>query len=362
MQLRIMRRWVVSFAAWTVVVLLFAGQFYTYDAVHSVVGPPSLYLRWSMQEWYPWAVLAPVVWWLARRYPFESGRRARVLLIHLGASLVIAIVSLFGDAIMDHLIDPTGGSIGANVLHLLSKHTAISILTYWILVTIAQLWRRAMRASQLETQLARARLAALRMQLHPHFLFNTLYAIGTLIHEDPTAAEEMVVRLGALLRASLADGESQEIPLARELEFLRWYLGIEQTRFQERLTVEIAIDDDALDCAVPSLVLQPLVENAIRHGIGRHAGVDTIVITGARDNGMLRLEVRNTNSVLEPAAEDAARRGVGLSNTRERLSSLYGAAAALNLRRLDPRGVAATIVLPARPVGRAHFTDVAAVS
>jgi two-component system LytT family sensor kinase len=361
MHLRFMRRWILSFASWTAVVLLFAGQFYTYDAVHGTAGPLSQYLRWSMQEWYPWAVLAPLVLWLARRYPFESGRRMRVVPIHIVASIVVAIVSLLGDALVDHLIDPTSGSISANVLHLLSKHTAISILTYWILVTIAQLWRRAMRASQLETQLARARLAALRMQLHPHFLFNTLYAIGTLIHEDPAAAEEMVVRLGELLRASLADEKSQEIPLARELEFLRWYLGIEQTRFQERLAVEIAIDDDALDCAVPSLVLQPLVENAIRHGIGRHAGVDTIVITGARDNGMLRLEVRNANSVLEPTPEDAVRRGVGLSNTRERLSSLYGAAAVLSLRRLDPRGVAALIVLPARPVDRARFSDAAAV-
>jgi two-component system LytT family sensor kinase len=357
MQLRIMRRWIVWFAGWTVVVLLFAGQFYTYDAVHGVAGPLSQYLRWAMQEWYPWAILAPVVLWLARRYPLEPGHRARVLPIHVGASIVFAIVSLLGDAVADHLIDRTSDSIGANVLHLLSKHTAISILTYWILLTVAQLWNRAMRASHLETQLARARLDALRMQLHPHFLFNTLHAIGTLIHEDPAAAEEMVVSLGALLRASLADEASQEISLARELECLRWYLDIERTRFQERLAVEIAIDDDALDCAVPSLVLQPLVENAIRHGIGRHAGVDTIVITGTRDNGMLRLEVRNTNSVLEPPPEDALRRGVGLANTRERLSSLYGAAAALDLRRLDPRGVAATIVLPARPAGRRRSAD-----
>jgi two-component system, LytTR family, sensor kinase len=347
-----MRRWIVWFAGWTVVVLLFAAQWYAYDAMHGPAGPPFQYLRWSMQEWYTWALLSPIVLWLAARYPLEPGRSTRVLPIHIGASVIVASVALLAEACVAHVIDPTSGPLGVGILHIFSKHTAISILTYWVVVGIALLWHREVRASRLETQLARAQLAALRRQLHPHFLFNTLYAIGTLIHEDPAGAEDMVVRLGALLRASLAEEDVQEISLRRELELLEWYLGIEQTRFQERLTVEIAVDENALDCAVPSLVLQPLVENAIRHGIGRHAGRDTIIITGARAGDRLTLEVRNANSVLEPAPEDAMRRGVGLSNTRERLSRLYGAAALLTLRRLDPHGVAVTIAMPARPAPR----------
>jgi two-component system, LytTR family, sensor kinase len=333
-------RWIIWFAGWTVVVLLFAGQMYVYDALHDGAGPWFQYLHWSMQEWYTWAVLSPIVLWLAVRYP-------RAWPIHIGASITIGITALFVEAIVSHLTDPTPGVLGTlrgQFLLLLSKHTAISIMTYWVLVGIALFWQREVRSTQLETQLAKAQLSALRMQLHPHFLFNTLYAIGTLIHEDPDGAEEMLIRLGQLLRASLAEEDVQEIALRRELEFLDWYLGIEQTRFQERLAVELSVDDDALDCAVPSLILQPLVENAIRHGVGRHAGHDTVVIRGRRDNGYLRLEVRNSNSVLEPSPD-----GVGLSNTRERLARLYGAAGALSLERLHPRGVAVTIQLPARP-------------
>ena len=342
-------RWMIWFAGWTVVVLLFAGQWYTYDALHGGAGPAFQYLRWSMQEWYTWALLSPVVLWLAMRYPFEPRRPARTLPIHIVASLAITGAALFVEAVASHLAEPDSGTLGAMFLHLVSKHTAISLLTYWALVGIAQMWHREVRASQLETQLAKAQLSALRMQLNPHFLFNTLYAIGTLIHEDPAGAEDMLIRLGQLLRASLAEEDVQEIALRRELEFLEWYLGIEQARFQERLTIQLSVDDDALDCAVPSLVLQPLVENAIRHGIARHTGHDTVVIRGRRDNGLLELEVRNSNSVLDPTPDEALQRGVGLSNTRERLARLYGAAGALRLKRLDPRGVAVMIQLPARP-------------
>jgi two-component system, LytTR family, sensor kinase len=334
-----MRRPLLWFAGWTVVVLLFATQWYAYDALQGTAEPPWHYLRWSMQEWYTWALVSPLVLWLERRYPVEP----RTIPIHIGASVIVSGVALLAEAMVANLFDPNGGTLGAALLHYISKHTAMSILTYWVLVAIASLWRREIRASQLETQLARAQLSALRMQLRPHFLFNTLYAIGTLIHEDPAGAEDMLLRLSALLRASLVEEDVQEIALRRELEFLDWYLGIEQTRFQERLTVHMAVDDEALDYAVPSLLLQPLVENAVRHGIGRHKGSDTIVISGRREGHTLHLEVRNTNSVLETAAPE----GVGLSNTRARLARLYGAAGTLTLRRLDPCGVLATITLPA---------------
>jgi LytS/YehU family sensor histidine kinase len=183
----------------------------------------------------------------------------------------------------------------------------------------------------LQAQLAQSRLQVLKMQLHPHFLFNTLHAAATLAREDATATEDMLLRLAELLRAYL-DDDRLEISLTQELQLIDLYLGIQRVRFKDRLTSRMDIAVDALGCAVPSLILQPLVENAIGHGIGKHVGEDCIEIDGYREGGYLCLDVSNRNSTLDMAEGALAARGIGQSNTRLRLRELYGDAAQLTIR------------------------------
>jgi two-component system LytT family sensor kinase len=228
-------------------------------------------------------------------------------------------------------------------------------LTYWALVLAAQFYRlydesrnRQLRAARLATQLSAARLESLRSQLQPHFLFNTLHAAVGLVHDDPDGAEDILLRLSQLLRISLVDFNSNEISLRKELEFIDCYVGIQQRRFGERLRVLHSIDPSLLDSAVPSLILQPLIENAIRHGIGTHKESDLISVNALRDGGNLRLEVCNRSSTLSGTLNQLLSRGVGLANTNARLRELYGERQALQLLNLEPRGVCVRMTFPAR--------------
>src|SRR5262249_41010278 len=206
----------------------------------------------------------------------------------------------------------------------------MTLLTSWVIVALSdgiqyyeQARSRELAWARMETALANAQLQALSMQLHPHFLFNTLHAISTLISDDPRAAQEMVLKLGDLLRATLNKMDQHEVSLKQELDLLDCYLAIEQTRFGDRLLVHREIDPATLQCAVPTLIFQPLVENAIRHGIDKHRQKDQITISARTENERLALEVQNRTGKME---DDAGRRarGIGLSNTVARLEQLYG--------------------------------------
>jgi sensor histidine kinase YesM len=190
--------------------------------------------------------------------------------------------------------------------------------------------------------LQRAQLEALRSQLIPHFLFNTLHSIAELIHENPRHAEQMVLQLGELLRKSLKT-QALEVPLAEELEFIRSYLAIEQTRLGERLELRWKIDPAVLGARVPSLILQPIVENAVRHGIAASPRGGRLEIAAARIDDQLRLEVRDNGPGFKPD-DDATRSGIGLSNTRARLERLYGDRAGFTLTH--DGGVVASLALP----------------
>jgi LytS/YehU family sensor histidine kinase len=214
----------------------------------------------------------------------------------------------------------------------------------------AEKTRREIEASRLTTELAQSRLQALKSQLQPHFLFNTLHAIVTLLDEDKVSAEDMLLRLSELLRAFLEDYQGQEITLRQELTLIELYLGIQRTRFKDRLTTQIYIAPDTLDCAVPSLILQPIVENAIRHGIGQRIGADCIEIESRREGDTLCLDVRNRNSSLAAVPGAASGHGIGLSNTRLRLKELYGDAAQVRLDMIWPEGVACRIRMPFREI------------
>lgn len=335
---------------WTAVVVVFAMQGYVYDVFNSGDHRWAIsdYLRWSMIQWYTWAALAPLVFQLGERFPIVTPLRLRSLGRQLLASGGVTALAMLIGAIV------SPGSFSEQLGQFIGKHFAIGLLTYWSLLAIQQALhyrsesdRRELEAGRLAIELAQSRLQALKTQLQPHFLFNTLHAIVTLLEEDTASAEDMLLRLSELLRALLEEFDGQEITLRHELKLLDLYLGIQRKRFGDRLTTRMYIDPATLDCAVPSLLLQPIVENAIQHGIGRHAGADQVEIESRHEDGQLRIEVRNRNSTLDNRS-GAAGHGIGLSNTRLRLQELYGDAAEVRLDMLWPQGVVCRIRMPSR--------------
>lgn len=339
---------------WTAVVVVFAIQRSMNDALNGTNWAGHVYLRWSMIQWYTWAALAPLVFRLAERYPIQAPLRLRGLGMQLLASVGVTLLALVIGALVSTMFEPS--SFRQQLWFFLSMHFATGLFTYWALFAIrqalhfhAEKTRREVEASQLAAELAQSRLLALKSQLQPHFLFNTLHAIVTLLDEDKASAEQMLLRLSDLLRAFLEDYDGQEISLRQELALIELYLGIQRTRFKDRLTTQIYIAPDTLGCAVPSLILQPIVENAIRHGIGNRVGSDCVEIESRREGDRLCLEVRNRNGTLESGAT-AQGHGIGLSNTRLRLRELYGEGADVRLDMLWPQGVACRIRLPFREV------------
>lgn len=337
---------------WLAIVFLFAIQWFIYDAARGDADRFRYYLWWSC---YTWGILTPVVVHFAYRNPIKASTWKRALPLHLAGSFVLVAAEISIEAMLGKLRLHHNLSVQEALRHYFTRHTQVSLLTYWMLLAAVQLYRmrdeaqkRELRSSRIEAQLAAAQLEVLRAQIHPHFLFNTLQAATTLIHEDPDGAEDILLRLSELLRVSIDESHVQETTLERELEVLDLYMGIQARRFGDRLRFEISIDQNVRDCMVPALILQPLIENAIRHGIGRHKGTDTVSIRGFQKGGFLRLEVINLNSRLEEKPVASAGRGVGLANTRARLEQLYGERQDLRLQKLEPTGVCAEVSIPLR--------------
>jgi two-component system, LytTR family, sensor kinase len=339
-------------SCWLTGVLLFAIQWFIYDSARGDADPFRFYLWWSF---YTWGVLTPIVVYFAYHNPIDARTWKRALPLHLAASFVVVIAAISAEAMLGKLGRHQDLTVAAALRHYFSRHAQASLLTYWMLVGVVHLYRmrdearrRELRASKLEAQLSAAQLQALRAQIHPHFLFNTLQAATTLLHEDPDGAEDILLRLSDLLRISIDGSNVQEVPLERELEVLELYMGIQSRRFRDRLQFDVSVSEGVRECMVPVLILQPLVENAIGHGIGRHKGSDTVTIRGFQEGDFLRLEVLNLNSHLEEKSLASQRRGVGLTNTRARLEQLYGGRQRLRLRNLEPTGVCTEILIPLR--------------
>ena len=353
------------FLAWTVIGLLYFAQnvtrrFYWDDP------NPWQDIRYWVANIYFSALLTPLVVWAGRRWPLDGPRIGRLIALHVGLSVAWAWLRIACEAAF-HLtwneLWPIKSEIPINfrnevtLLVLFGFHTAV--VSYWVVLSIQTAMRnygllqeRAqaalrsdLRLSQLETQVAQARLGALKAQLQPHFLFNTLNAIMVLVRQQKGAqAEETLARFSDLLRAVLANMEAQEVTLAQELEYLRLYLSIEQVRFSDRLRVDIAVPAELLDAAVPHMGLQPLVENAIRHGVGQRASSGTIAIEATRDGGALRVSVRDDGPGF--GASGAGGSKLGLANTRARLRQLYGDAASLTTADAPGGGALVTMTLP----------------
>ncbi len=282
-------------------------------------------IKFNLPDWYVWALLTPVIIWLSRRYPLGGQGWTWRLPVHLVLGIAITFLKLALVAGFSHSVD----WLPARPMSVLQFHP--NFITYWVILGVSHAFdyhrkfrERELRAVQLETRLTQAQLQMLKMQLQPHFLFNTLHAISALMHKDVQEADRMMSRLSDLLRLTLDQEGAQEVTLRQELEFLSGYLEIEQTRFKDRLTVKTHISAETLDALVPNLILQPLVENAIRHGIEPSNEPGQVRITSRRENGELALEIRDTGRSMQPSENKLDSSGVGLPNTRARLQQLYG--------------------------------------
>ncbi len=339
------KSWLAALGVATLLSVVFATQLFM-DAIYreQPLGQVEA-LRLAMSDWYAWALLFPVILGFTRRFPFTSTTWARALVAHLPASLTLTGLKLAGEAVA--VLALTGAGPPQNMFKLY-----FNLLIYWMLVATAHgiAYYRQYRAQertalQLEARLAEARLDALKGQLNPHFLFNTLNGISSLMRTDLEAADLMMERLATLLRTTLDNPGQQEVPLREEIEVLETYLQIEATRLEERLRVSWAIDDDALGVLVPSSLLQPLAENAIRYGIAPRRTGGTLSIAARRRDGRLELEVHDDGpgfATLPPTE------GIGLSSTRRRLEQLYGAGRAFELMRGHDGGATVRISIPAR--------------
>ncbi len=298
-----------------------------------------------------WFLLTPVILWLSSRFRIERGRVLRRLGLHLLFALLLALLQQTAFNFIA-LYAQSAPITFARISQLAIGNFDYGILVYFVILLVQHAWNyyermqaEQVHAAQLQAELAAAQLQALKMQLHPHFLFNTLNTISVLIHENPNVAGRMVELLSDLLRYTLKNSGAQVIALQQELEFLKLYLEIEQTRFGERLQVQMNVAPETLAAQVPNLILQPLVENAIRHGVAKRRGPGVIEISAERDNGALRLRVRDNGH--GPETNSAAENnGIGLANTRTRLQTLYGTKSDFKLERIAEGGALAEIVMP----------------
>ncbi len=355
-----MRGSTLALVVWTVLAFLFAGQFYASSAMMGRAVSWSHALSFALADWYVFALLAPPVAWLGRHVRLEWPVRTRHVIIHVSscAAFMMAYL-LLRAAVALWQVRVSGAPVGFfDVFEpLLVKTLPHSLLVYWAIVSVQHVAayqerarERERRAAELEQRLTAARLQALQMQLNPHFLFNTLNAISSLMHQDVDAADRMVVRLSELLRRALDTRDRQEIPLREELEFLDRYLEIEQTRFRDRLTVKRSIDVTLLDAHVPNLVLQPLVENAIKHGIEKQRKPGIIELGARREEDQVVLTVHDNGPGLAAAAARPKRKGhgIGVGNTRRRLEQLYGRRQEFLMRDAEGGGTEVIVRFPFR--------------
>lgn len=341
-------------ALWSLVGLAFASELYLSN---NQLGRP---ISWGeaisspLEDWYVYGALSLGVVWLARRYPPEGGSRWTTAALHLAAALVFSfawVVLRAAVGVVDSSIVGESATFGEIFSPLLVKTFPFNLLIYGVIVSVShaldyyrKYHERTVQTLELEKHLTEARLQALLHQLKPHFLFNTLNGIASLMHTDVEAADRMLVRLSELLRITMSHTGAPQTTLREEIAFLERYLEIERIRFRNRLEVDIAIDEDVLDAQVPSLILQPIVENAVRHGIEPQARMGRIELRGKRDSGNVVVTVCDNGTGIPPGGPK--REGIGLANTRARLAELYGEQQHFELVNRAEGGLCVRMVIP----------------
>jgi two-component system LytT family sensor kinase len=347
------RPWLIASAAWLGPAILAAFR----ECVRArLAGTPVAWrlVLWEGGDWLVYAAFTPLVFLLAERYPFGPGKLWKAFPLHFLASLVFcASWAIIGVLLRSLLVPRTADDWFPSPLQWFLTSLPFGFAVYFAVVATEHAFRFLLESRQSEThaallaaQLAEARLQALRMQLNPHFLFNSLNTILVMVRDgDDRRAAASIERLAGVLRRILKVDQAHEVPLADEIEFLEQYLTIEETRFSDRLRPRFDVPRAVRKAAVPELILQPLVENALRHGIGRRTESGALTISARRDGDDLVLVVQDDGAGL-PAA--GFREGVGLANSRERLATLYGNRARLELLPGDHGGAMAVIRLPFR--------------
>jgi len=330
------RELAIIFAFWT--------SLATLSAVNQLVEPRGYGFRViaiAYVESWLWAAFTPLIFSLASRLSIRSRWFVQVpILLAAGFAIALIVYLILTYARIEIFELPRRGSVGFRFANQLLVFCAVLAAGYAREYFLRDQDRQR-EAGALHAQLADARLEALRAQINPHFLFNTLNAVAALVERDPAGARRMIARLSELLRYTIDSRGSATVPLREELEFLERYIEIMEIRFQGRLRASTKIDAGALDAPVPSLILQPIVENALEHGASRAAGDGKIEIEAHRDGGRLVLSVRDNG----PGVREGEG-GIGLSNTRARLEQLYGSAASLTLASAPDGGAIAIITIP----------------
>jgi two-component system, LytTR family, sensor kinase len=344
-------------ALWTLVGLAFASQIYLQSNLlgHSIGWGEAI--RDSLEEWYVYGVLSLPVVWLARHLTLESGSRLRTAALHLGAALLFSIAYVLVGALVgmvDSRITGETATYGEIFHPLLARTFPYNLLIYGVIVAVShaldyyrKYHERTVQALELERRLTEARLQALLHQLKPHFLFNTLNGIASLMHLDVEAADRMLVRLSELLRITMSHTGAPQTTVRDEVSFLERYLEIEKIRFSSRLEVVIAVDTEALSAKIPSLILQPIIENAVRHGIEPNSRPGRIELLGRREGSSLVLTVTDNGEGIPPGGPK--REGIGLANTRARLAELYGTGQKFELVNGPHGGLCVRMEIPFSP-------------
>lgn len=352
------------FAAWMIIGLSFTFNYYLFSDhyVEIFKKPPTFseMMLWELPYWIIWAGLAPIILHLTRRFKLERDNWPVSLMVHLSACVFLSIIHRAIYLILGWMLHVAAFRRVSTVSELYGFlfffNLPTGFMSYGTILLISQVvdfyhssQEKELKASQLKAELAEARLQAteaqlhaLRVQLHPHFLFNTLNSISALLEEDVEAADEMIARLGDFLRMTLDSSAAQQVTLAQELESLGCYLDIERVRFQDRLSVTIDIEPQALASKVPNLLLQPIVENAIRHAIAPRFTPGSIEIRAHGSGDMLSIQIKDNG----PGLGESFREGIGLANTRARLERLYGDAHRFELKNAEEGGLVVDVEIP----------------
>jgi hypothetical protein len=341
----------IALAGFTVVGLLEAAHYGFWLHLNGKPLSLGLLLLHEVPPWILWGLCVPLVTRLGERFRLDWPPRPTALLAHLGGFQATTLLLAFVTVVLERWLDPHTKTFWRQLRDTVVFFSPLALITYAATLGIgyaASYSARSRQLLELRSDLQKAQLMALRMQLNPHFLFNTLHTIGALVRDgNHRGAVEMIERLGDILRHVLDCEAAPDAPLREEIVFLRKYLEIEQVRFGDRLRVSWQVDPGSAEVPVPQLILQPLVENALRHGLAPRARPGTLTI-GARVDGQ-QLELRVADDGVGLPADFAARKngGVGLANVRARLSQRYGDAACLSLRAAEATtGVTALVVLP----------------
>jgi two-component system LytT family sensor kinase len=340
--------WLATFVVWTSLACLFAAQTGIFFMYRGEDVPWGNLLKFSIADWYSCGVFLPLYVYITRRWPIERAHLATTIPLH--AALILstsaAKIALFrpvkewlGRPDTVSLSEALGRGMISESIAFIATAAGLHAIVYY-----QRFKERERFALQLQARLSDAQLRALRAQLNPHFLFNTLNAVAALLHKDADRADAMLTRLGELLRLTLRADPAHEVPLHQEMETLERYLGIMRMRFSDRVTIRSEVDPAATEGLVPSFILQPIVENAFEHGMAPIKRPGEIVIGAARSNDALVLSVRDNGEGVAPGTSD----GVGLGNTRQRLSELYGEKGSLDVKPREGGGTLVELRIPFR--------------